>query len=105
MRTLFGKPFDYWADVLAVMETHMILTPEELEGRLGPGILFSTEMVNRIKRVLIGSVGDMRWYPHCHKTFTPDDTTSYDALKLYRVLFPERINGTSLTDEFQEWNW
>lgn len=102
---LFGKSFDYWADVLAVMKTRMIQTPEELEKRLSPGVSFSTEMVNRIKRAILSSIGDVRWCPNCQKGFVPDDRVSNDARVLYHALFMSGIDNAPLTDKFQEWNW
>jgi len=101
-----GRSFAYWANLQEVMNAHMIGTPGEPEERLStsPGVFFSTEMMIRIRKILVHSISDVRECPNCHNHFVPNDMASDNVRTLYHTLFPY-VNNTPLTDGFQEWNW
>ena len=44
-------------------------------------------LIDKLKSVLIRSVGDSRICPHCSKSFTPKDSTAVDAFEVYKELF------------------
>ena len=106
---MLGKSLDYFIDLQAVMETYMIDTPDELKKRLTnfsrSGVWISTALMERLRGVLMRSIGDTRWCPHCRKGFAPEDRTSTDVWSLYCALFPIFHEETPLTDNFDEWNW
>lgn len=114
---ILGKSFNYWCDLQAVMDTHMIKTPNELDERLENCKVFDfimpwhldeipeeSHLHNRIKKVLLSSVGDTRLCPHCNRHFVPADVTARDAWDLYFEMFV-KVAKTPLTDRFDEWNW
>ena len=52
--------------------------------------ILSKKLVDKIRNVLIHSVGDIRTCPFCGKDFIPRDQTADDAWELYKKLFDKK---------------
>jgi hypothetical protein len=50
----------------------------------------SKTLIDRLREVLIRSIGDTRECPHCGKAFIPEDKTTRETFKIYKILFRRR---------------